>query len=533
MHPETLCPSTSAMEIERERKPLWHWGIEANGGSLASRRQADDLAERHMRQIQQGNGLLRSLRQFENWVDGKLGVEAMGVERVPDDQRRPPEVLNMMFFWFSVLISPTLIPVGMLGPLFGLSVNTSIILTVFATLIGSLMPAFTATMSPPSGLRQIAVARYAFGLWGAKLCGLLNIVVNGGYAVIAAVVGGQLLVAVSEDSIPLAAGIILVVALGFLVSFGGFTLIHHYERYAWMVALVLICVTYGQAARYFPATPGLSTVSSGIDYSGCCLSYFAVVFGVCCSWCPIAGDYYVHYPATTSKGLVFGLTYFGQALPTIFVGILGNYFGGIVMFDDAMSDVYNTGGMGTLLMATLRPSGWAKFACTVFALTFLANVTANIYSSALCIQLWGTHFLAVPRFLWCGLMALIVLALAWGGRNVLEDIINNLLSILGYWTLAFGLILALEHVWFRPRLGGYDLSAWQDPARMPLGVAGTTALLIGIGFSFLGMDQTWYIAPVAKQIGAYGGDVGDYLVLVSVLVFYPGLRTVEIRMTGR
>jgi purine-cytosine permease-like protein len=149
-------------------------------------------------------------------------------------------------------------------------------------------------------------------------------------------------------------------------------------------------------------------------------------------------------------------------------------------------------------------------------------------------------------------MSIIVLALAWGGRDKLEEIINNLLSILGYWTLAFGLILAIEHFWFRPRMGGYDLSAWQDPKRMPAGLAGTTALLAGIGFSFLGMNQTWvgaliflllafditdgvvqYRSPVAKHIGSSGGDVGDYLVFASVLILYPLLRTLEIRIVGR
>ena len=116
---------------------------------------------------------------------------------------------------------------------------------------------------------------------------------------------------------------------------------------------------------------------------------------------------------------------------------------------------------------------------------------ANIYSSALSIQLLGKHFIAVPRFVWCTLLSAATFALAYGGRNVLEDIINNLLSILGYWTLAFAMILFIEHFWFRPRLGGYDVSAWQDQKRMPWGIAGTASLLIGIGFSFLGMAQTW------------------------------------------
>lgn len=77
---------------------------------------------------------------------------------------------------------------------------------------------------------------------------------------------------------------------------------------------------------------------------------------------------------------------------------------------------------------------------------------------------------------------------------MLEEILTNLLSILGYWTLAFAEILFLEHFLFRPRLGGYNVYAWQDPKRLPLGLAGSVSLLIGIGFSFLGMAQTWVSA---------------------------------------
>ncbi|MCJ1376862.1 hypothetical protein MMC20_008107 [Loxospora ochrophaea] len=488
-----------------------------------------DPGETQVIKIRQQYSVLRALRNFESWVDRQMKFEASGVERVPEEKRKPPQ---MMVFWFSLLLSPTLIPVGMLGPTFGLSVHTSVILTVFATLIGTLVPAFTATLCPPTGLRQLAVSRYAFGIWGAKLCSLLNIVVNVGYAVIASVVGGQLLVAISGGSIPLAVGIIIIIAIAFAISFFGFAVIHYYERYAWIFIFVLLCVLWGQSAAYFSPTPGLNSIT-GIDYSGACLSYFAVIFGVSVSWCSIAGDYYVHYPADTSKWLVFGLTYAGQVLPTIFVGTLGNYFGGIIESNMDLDAVYGDGGVGALILATLRPSGWAKFACVFFFLSFLGNIVPNIYSSALSIQLWGKHFIAVPRFIWCALISAITLALAWGGRNKLETIINNLLSILGYWTLAFGIILFIEHFWFRPKLGGYDLSAWQDQKRMPYGIAGLVSLLIGIGFSFIGMDQTWYIAPAAKKIGAHGGDVGDELTFVSVLIAYPILRTIEIKLVGR
>lgn len=116
------------------------------------------------------------------------------------------------------------------------------------------------------------------------------------------------------------------------------------------------------------------------------------------------------------------------------------------------------------------------------------------------IQLLGQHFIAVPRFIWSTILALVIFALAYGGRHVLEEIINNLLSILGYWTLAFAMIMFIEHFYFRQRLGGYDLGAWQDPKRLPVGLAGTTSLLIGIGFSFLGMAQTWVSSLSGQMI---------------------------------
>ena len=290
----------------------------------------------------------------------------------------------MIFFWFSVLISPTLIPIGMLGPIFGLSVNTSIILTVFATIIGSVIPAFTATLSPMTGLRQIAVARYSMGLWGSRISALLNIVINVGYGTIAAIVGGQLLRAVSGGGLSLAVGIVIVLVVAWAVSFFGFAIIHHYDRYAWIFAFILICVLYGQAKPHFTPMPDVS-LATGLGYSGACLSYFALIFGVCASWCPIAGDYYVHYPAKTNKWLVFGLTYIGIICPTIFVGILGNYFGGITAYNEDLNGIYEAGGVGALILDIMSPpSAWGKFASIFFVFTFRKSTKMTSWTHSTC-----------------------------------------------------------------------------------------------------------------------------------------------------
>ena len=290
--------------------------------------------------------------------------------------------LQMMLLWFSLLFQPIMIPIGILGPTFGLSVHTSVILTIFATLTGSFWPAFTATLSPKSGLRQIAVSRYAFGVWGSKFCGFLNIIVNAGYAVISCVIGGELISAVSEETVPLALGVVIIALLGFIISFLGFKIIHLYESMAWFPAVILFCIVYGQSAPYFSPTPSASLLS-GLDYTGACLTYFAIVFGVCTSWCPIAGDYYVHYPADISPWLVFGLAFVGQSIPMIFVGLLGNYLGGAVQTHENLAQAYSAGGFGSLLLVVLQPIGWAKAACVFFFLTIRKFPTVGRATEAL------------------------------------------------------------------------------------------------------------------------------------------------------
>lgn len=42
-----------------------------------------------------------------------------------------------------------------------------------------------------------------------------------------------------------------------------------------------------------------------------------------------------------------------------------------------------------------------------------------------------------------------------------------------------------------------------------------------------------YTGPLAKMIGGYGGDVGDYIVVVVTVSFYTLGRFVEIKVVGR
>jgi purine-cytosine permease-like protein len=86
--------------------------------------------------------------------------------------------------WWSLNVHVGVIPLGILGPEFGLSLKATIAASIVGNLLGALCTAFVATLSPKLGLRQIATSRYSFGFWGAKLCSILNIIIGGGYGVV-------------------------------------------------------------------------------------------------------------------------------------------------------------------------------------------------------------------------------------------------------------------------------------------------------------------------------------------------------------
>jgi hypothetical protein len=47
------------------------------------------------REIQQRMGFLRSLRQGEEWLDAKIGIETQGIDRIHEEDKKPPSRINV------------------------------------------------------------------------------------------------------------------------------------------------------------------------------------------------------------------------------------------------------------------------------------------------------------------------------------------------------------------------------------------------------------------------------------------------------
>lgn len=127
-------------------------------------------------------------------------------------------------------------------------------------------------------MRQIATSRYSFGFWGAKLCSVLNIVVGGGFAVVNYVVVGQILSAVSNYTMSITVGIVIIAVISYVVSIFGFKLIHTFEKYSWIYTFILLCVLIGQAAPHVQTNLAGEDGSSGVEFSGTFLTIVAINF---------------------------------------------------------------------------------------------------------------------------------------------------------------------------------------------------------------------------------------------------------------
>jgi purine-cytosine permease-like protein len=334
----------------------------------------------------------------------------------------------------------------------------------------------------------------------------------------------------------IAVGCVIIAVLSYLISISGFALIHTFEKYSWIMSFVLLLVLLGQVGGKVDTS--IPAPTSGLDFSGAMLSFIALCFSSSSGWCSIASDYYCNYPAKTPSWKIFSLTLVGVTIPTVFTTLVGVCLGSITTLQTDpstayLTEAYEDHGLGGLLRESYHPLGFSKFCLILLVFTVLGNNIAINYSSGLSLQLLGHYFHAVPRFIWSFLNALVIAVLAIAGREHLSTIVSNFVSLLGYWTVSFTFILLIEDKIYRQR-NGYNLSVWNTPSKLPMGIAAVLALIVGYcAGGVTGMSQTWYVGPIARKFSAYGGDVGVYLSAVFTIIVYLPARYFERKMTAR
>lgn len=389
-------------------------------------------------------------------------------------------------------------------------------------------------MGPGTGLRQVSISRYSFGWWPSKIVALLNVIEQLGWSTVGCITGGLALNAVSDGKIGGILGVVIIALVGVCFSFVGLRAVFAYEKYAWAVFFVIFMVVYGETAS--KADPHTKSALTGGTRAGQILSLIAVVYGSSASWSSIVSDFYVQYPVNTSKVKVFLLTTFGITIPTCIGMLAGACVASTMGINEQWANVYKHEDVGGLLQYILFPLGFAKFILVILVMSGIGTNCIAIYAAALSIQQFARPLAVVPRFIWTLLVFIAILLLGIAGRNKLLSVLQNFLSLLGYFNTSFFVILFIEHYVYRGGLHGYqgyDLEAWNTPEKMPIGYAGLLAFTMGWVGAILGMVESWYTGPLGKLIGDDGGDIGNELALIFTVITYLPLRWLERKYVGR
>lgn len=355
-----------------------------------------------------------------------------------------------------------------------------------------------------------------------------------GWSAANVIVGAQLIYAVNNN-VPGYAGIIIIAACTFLITLFGYKVVHLYEFWSWIPSFIVFMIVLGVFAHSgefsnLPMVVGTSNVGS-------VLSFAASVFGFATGWTSYAADYTVYQPVGTSRVKIFFAVFAGLLFPLCFTEFLGLAVATATMTNDAYMAAYEENSIGGLLAQVLFGplGGFGKFCLVILALSIIANNCPNIYSLGFSLQILARWTQRVPRFIWTFVGTVVYVAIAIPGYNNFESTLENFMLGIAYWLAIYEGISLPEHIVFRRGMRGYVVEQYDQPGKLPVGLAAIAAFMFGVMGAILGMAQTYFIGPIGKKIGnpEFGGDIGFELAFCFSFVSYLILRPLEKKFIGR
>ncbi|KAJ2995229.1 hypothetical protein NUW58_g1335 [Xylaria curta] len=447
-------------------------------------------------------------------------VELRGVLPVPLEERTSTRYSTYFSIWFCMNANLLAITFGMLGPTYGLGLRDSVLVIIFFCSATAVIPAYLGTLGPKTGLRQMIQARFSFGRYIVSVPVILNLATLTGFCVITCVVGGQCLSSVSDGSLTSAVGIVIIGVLSLFITFYGYNVLHNYERFAWIPALIAISITVGYGGSHLnQQVPAPVATPRGVLSFGMSIASYMIPFST------LASDFTTYLNPRFPSWRLFLYGFAGLTLLTIPLMVLGAAIGGATPNVPAWQQGYEANAVGGVLAAMLLPAGgFGKFVVVVLSLTLLGNNAATMYSITLNFQILIPQLVRIPRYIFSIVITAILIPVSIKAATDFFVSLQNFISLIAYWSAAFVAVLIVEHVYFRG--GHYDTyhhDAWNLASRLPWGVAALTASAMSFALIIPSIDQVWFTGPIAEKTG----DIGFELAFVTTAILYLPLRALE------
>lgn len=487
---------------------------------------------------QEENEFINTKLSWINRVLASSHTETKGIEPIEDNERHDTDIIGAACMWFSANMVLPAYSIGGLGPsVFGLNFGQCIFVIIFFNIIGLLPVAFFSLFGIELGLRQMTLSRYLLGNVTARIFALINTVACVGWGIVNTVASSQLLNMVNQGSghnTPLWAGCIILIGATLLVTFFGYNVIRTYEKYSWIpnFAVFLVILARLKMSGNFVYGPW----GSGPTAAGSVLSFGSTVFGFATGWTTYASDYTVYMPKNTNKVKIFFALILGLSFPLFFCMILGAAAACAANGNEQWADYYTSNGMGGLTYAILVPNslhGFGQFCCVLLAMSTVSNNVPNMYTVAMSAQSIWSKFARIPRIIWTIAGNLVALGISIPACYFFAEFMQYFMDAIGYYLSIYISIALTEHFVFRKSFKAYNVDDWNRWDRLPIGIAGTSAFIVGCFAVALGMDQVYWVGEIGRLIGDYGGDIGFELAASWCFITYICLRPLELKKFGR
>ena len=224
--------------------------------------------------------------------------------------------------------------------------------------------------------------------------------------------------------------------------------------------------------------------------------------------------------------------------PLCFTEMLGLAVSTATINNPEFAAAYFDNAIGGLLAQVLFPplGNFGKFCLVVLALSIIGNNCPNIYSLTFSLQILTRYAQRVPRFLWTFVGTVVYCAVAIPGYSHFQSVLENFMLIIGYWLAIYEGIALPEHIIFKRGMSGYVPEHYDQPGKLPPGLAAGFAFCCGIAGAVLGMAQVWFTGPVGRSgfpADPFGGDVGFEMAFAFASTSYIISRYFEKKYFGR
>ncbi|KAK9480504.1 permease for cytosine/purines, uracil, thiamine, allantoin-domain-containing protein [Lipomyces japonicus] len=456
----------------------------------------------------------------------KYRMEARGIERVPEDERFDKSVYSPAYFWWAVNMVLSPVSIGALGvSAYGLSFWDSALTIFFFTILGTIPAAFYSTFGPEFGLRQMHLSRFWFGHNFTKVFGFFQTIACVGWSALNTIFAAEMLHSVNGGALPAWTAMLIIALATTILTLFGYRTVHMYEKYAWIPAFVIFFIIIARLKLSGAFTAGV--LSTGKAEVGGVLSFGATLFGSATGWGAYGADFCVYQKKDANKTKLFWSVLFAIAFPLIFTGILGAACMTATLANPAFEQQYNDNGIGGLIYGILVTDslhGFGQFCVVLLALSTIACNCANIYSIAFSIQIVSHHFTKIPRIILTFIGICAFFGISMGAYYDFETYMENFMNLIGYWLAIYEAISLPEHFFFRRGLKGYVVDDVNRKERLPPGWASMIAFCCGVAGIVVGMNQIWWVGPLAKLTLA---DLGFELAFGFTLVAYAVARPIE------